>query len=120
MSRRNSVQSFPIVEIDTSKIPDWPVPVYPTEEGLPHSCFCMRYINKSDRDIYISYDGINKHDLVPAGETVQINFGDNTMEALMGSAGMLCAGTKVHIMLRTKGPGNGNFYIAGYYFMPGR
>jgi hypothetical protein len=120
MSRRNSVQSLSLVEIDISKLSDLPLPVYTDDYGLPHSCFCMRYINKSDQDIYISYDGFKKNDIVPAGETVQINFGDNTMEALMGSAGMLCAGTRIHVMLPTKEPGKGTLYIAGYYFMPGR
>ena len=120
MSRRNSVQSLPMIEIDTSKLGEFPFVVYP-EEGLPFSCFCMRYINKSDHDVAISYDnGVTKHDIVLANQTVQLNFGDNIMEALMGSVGMLCGGTKLTVMLHEKGPAKGSFYIVGYYFMPGR
>jgi len=41
--------------------------------GLPNSCFKIRIINNSDRDVTISFDGTTNHDFLKSGETYELN-----------------------------------------------
>lgn len=38
-------------------------------DGFPPRVFSIKLVNNSDRDLEISYDGINSHDFVKTGET---------------------------------------------------
>ena len=58
---KNSVAAIPLTEIDVSTIDGSCV------LQLPESCFLLRYVNRSDRDIIIGYKNIDEiHEVVPA------------------------------------------------------
>ena len=65
---KNSVATIPLTQIDVSTINGSCV------MQLPESCFMMRYVNMSDRDIVISYNSVIPHEFIPAGQSVTLTF----------------------------------------------
>lgn len=78
--------------------------------GLPEACFMIRIINDCNRDVTVSYDGVNDHDFVPTDTSIQLNFQTNSQPN--NFIAKLAAGTKIYV----KGvAGIGNVLLAGYY-----
>ena len=78
--------------------------------GLPTACVIMRIINNSDKDVTVSYDGINDHDFVRTGTSFAIDAQTNAQPSSLKSC--FAAGTKIYV----KGnAGAGLVYIAGYF-----
>jgi hypothetical protein len=106
---KNSVASIPLTEIDVSTIDGSCV------MQLPESCFMLRYVNRSDRDIVIGYHNIDQtHELIPAHESVTLTF----QATAVPTHGYLPEGT--YLYASCKPDGKGSLYIIGYYFVAGR
>ena len=78
--------------------------------GLSHSCFKIRFINHSNVNVTVSYDGVNAHDIIAAGANVSLDFQNNAGPS--GYVAMMPKGTKIFV---SGGAGNGLFYVGGYY-----
>ena len=77
--------------------------------NLDEACFLIRTINDSNTDVFISYNGINYHDFVPAGETLELSFqAINRYPAKK----VFPRGQQVWLL---GAAGVGNIYLAGYY-----
>ena len=75
-----------------------------------HALFLLRIINATNEDISISYDGLNAHEYLIAGQTLQINTQQNALPN--GNVALF----KNDFTVWVKGTaGAGNVYLAGYY-----
>ena len=78
--------------------------------GLEQPCFYVRIINASDEDVTISYDGVDDHDYLPAGQTLTLPLQSHSQPS--NYVAQMKAGAKVYV----KGTaGAGSIYIAGYF-----
>lgn len=77
---------------------------------LTEACFLIRVINASNVEVFISYDGVNYHDHVPAGLAIQLPFQNNSSPnnyvAIMPKNSMIYVRGNVGI---------GFIAVAGYY-----
>ena len=105
---KNSVATIPLTEIDVSTINGSCV------MQLPESCFLIRYVNRSDRDIMISYKHDIPHEIIPAHESVTLTF----QATAVPTCGYLPEGTSFYASCKPNG--TGSLYIIGYYFVAGR
>lgn len=105
---KNSVATIPLTEIDVSTINGSCV------MQLPESCFLIRYVNRSDRDILISYKHDISHEIIPAHESVTLTF----QATAVPTCGYLPEGTSFYASCKPNG--TGYLYIIGYYFVAGR
>lgn len=64
---KNTIAAIPMASLSSATLTDTYQPLNGT--GLPQPCYMIRFINNSSIDIIISYDGINDHDFVIAGES---------------------------------------------------
>ncbi len=80
-------------------------------KGIPAACIIIRIVNDSNRDVTVSYDGVNDHEFVPSLSSVVLNFQTNAQPSPLVSC--LSAGTKIYV----KGAvlGTNSVYLAGYY-----
>ena len=82
----------------------------PVNGTLPAGCFFVRFINDSDSDVTISYDGETDHDYLRAGETLEIYTQNNALPS--GNVALFKTGTVPYL----KGdPGTGTIYFSAYY-----
>lgn len=79
--------------------------------GLTGPTVLLRIYNASDKDIYISYDGVTAHDFVPSSQWMTLNFQANS--GPNNYMAMLKKGTIVYV--RGTGAGTGLIYLASYY-----
>jgi len=79
---------------------------------LPNACFMIRFLNRSNRIVAVSYDGINTHDAVPADSEYTINF--QQFHQPNGEVVWLKQGTQVYLMGNPVGA-NGVILLCGYY-----
>ena len=49
----------------------------PFNAAFEHPCFMLRINNTSDGGIFLSYDGVNAHEFIPAFGELEINFQTN-------------------------------------------
>ena len=75
----------------------------------------LRFINQSNVDAYISYDGVTNHDLVAAGTQANLNFQTNALPTNYSAA--LPQGITVYLMGLVAGVGE--VTITGYYIKSG-
>lgn len=78
--------------------------------GLTAPCFKIRIANNSNQAITVSYDGVNDHEYIIGGQTLELN----TQENAQPSAGvaLIKKGTIVYL----KGTaGTGTIAFSGYY-----
>ena len=84
-------------------------PIWPGT-GLPESCFLIRIINGSNTAVSLSYDGVNVHEIIPAGLVAQLSFQNNSQPnnktALLAKASNVCF---------VGNAGVGDLYFVGYY-----
>ena len=108
MAAKNRVNNITLTSIDSATFTG-ALQVINTN-GLDESCFLIRIINNSDKDITISYDGLIDHDFVGTLSTLQLPAQSNAQPSSFISN--ISKGTKVYV----KGAaGTGLVYLAGYY-----
>lgn len=107
---QNFVQAIPMSIFNAATLD--PITKQPiNSSGLPNACFLIRIVNDSDRDIFISYDGIADHDFLRTGESLQLPFESNSSPN--NYVANLRAGTKVY--LSGVAGGSGSIYLIGYF-----
>ncbi len=108
---KNSVGVLPLIEIDTPYLDG----SFNILTILHESCFMLRYINRSNKDIFISYNGRELHDIIPAQDSVQLLF-NNKIGSQLG--GFMYKDTTIYGSCVSNA--KGSLYISGYYFIAGR
>lgn len=112
MGVKNSVHAITRASFDTSTLTA-NYQIVDTS-GLEFACFALRFINISDSNIDLSYDGTNDHDIIPANSSIPIN--TQTNHTPYAGIAYFSKGTKIYV----KGAATaGTFYIVGYYQDPG-
>lgn len=108
MAAKNIVLPILLSSFDTLTLD---VPFQLITAGLPASCTILRFINNSDRDITISYDGVTAHEFLPLESELTLNFQSNSQPS--GLVSCMPARTKIYASGLTLG--TGFLYLAGYY-----
>ena len=113
MIQKNYVQSIVLRSVDSATLAadTWDVI---TEAGagvkLEASCFLIRITNDSNKDVIISFDGSNEHEIVLAASSLELNFQTNSSPAAQVSK--LRKGSSVYARGTA---GTGLIYLSGYY-----
>lgn len=81
--------------------------------GLDEACFNLKIHNASNIAITISYDGVNDHDYLPAGQTILFDFQTNSQPK--NYVANFAKGTVVYVASVTGAAGAGLVYLSGYY-----
>jgi len=107
MATSNKIISVPRVTFDSASLTGSYQSI--SAGGIPNPVVVIRFVNDSDADFSISFDGATDHDIVLAGTEHSLNatslFGDNARGA------QFAQGTKIYV----KGSaGTGLFYVVGY------
>jgi len=105
---KNFVQAIDLVSIDAATFTG-NLQIFNTN-GLDEACTIIRIINDCDEDVTISYDGTTEHDYVRSGDTLQLDFQQNSLPG--GRVSMMKQGTVLWI---SGAAGTGFVYLAGYY-----
>ena len=79
--------------------------------GFANPCFLLRFINETNLDVTISYDGSTANDVIKAGTTAEIYTQQNALPA--SNIALFRKGTTVYV--KSTGAGTGSLYLAGYY-----
>ena len=79
--------------------------------GLPNSCYKIRLVNNSDRDITISFDGTTNHDFLRADDTYELNLLSGNLPNDYGVR--VRQGTVIYVS--GLAGGSGLVYLSGYY-----
>jgi len=105
---KNYVAAIPMTSIDAATFTGNYQAI--NAAGLPEACMLVRLINDSNRDVTISYDGVNPHDYVPSTERLELNLQANSQPN--GYVALLKQGTVLYVAAAA---GTGFVYLAGYY-----
>lgn len=106
MAVRNSVAAIQLGAINANVFNG----AYQLIGGIPQACFMLRFINNTDEDVLVSYDGVTDNDVVVHGTTVQLEPQTNSQPN-----NYICVFPK-GLTIYVKGAnGTGEFYVAGYY-----
>jgi len=81
------------------------------DAGIEGALCFIRITNDSDTDVYISYDGVNDHEFIEAGERIEVYFQANS--APTNYVSKLKKYTVIYI--RGNAQSTGYIYVAGYY-----
>lgn len=109
MAVKNSIQAIELTSIDSATFTGAYQAI--NASGLDNSCFMIRIINNSNRDITISYDGTNDHDFVQDTLSLQVNFQTNAQPNT--NIANIRKGTIVYV--KGTAGGTGLVYLAAYY-----
>jgi hypothetical protein len=105
---RNFVDAVEMIGLDSAAMLAGYQPI--DADGLTYPCFYVRVINASNEDVTISYDGVEDHDYLPAGETLTLPLQSHSQPS--NYVAQMKAGAKVYV----KGTaGAGNIYLSGYF-----
>lgn len=110
MSVKKKVEALTMITYDVSLLAGT-YALITAAAGLLESCIMVKFINDSDRNVTISYDGTNDHDIIRDTTEILYNFQTNA-QPTTGFA-QLAKGTKVYI--KAAAGGTGTFYLVGYY-----
>lgn len=109
MAVKNYVLAIPLTSIASSTVGGTYAAINPT--GLPNACFELRITNNSNKDITISYDGINDHEYLPTASAALQIYGQQGAQPSSFIANF-AKGTVIWV----KGTaGTGNIYLSGFY-----
>jgi hypothetical protein len=106
MAVRNSVSAIQLGAVNANTFNG----AYQLVGGIPHACFMLRFINNTNEDVLISYDGVTDNDVVVHGTTAQISAQTNSQPN-----NYICVFAKGLTIYVKAVNGAGEFYIAGYY-----
>lgn len=106
MSVSDKIKAMPLISVNANTFDG----AYHSIGKLPHPCSVIRFNNKTNKDITISFDGVIDNEYLISGESLtipsQLNAQPTNNRALFPS------GTSIFI----KGDvGAGFVYISGYY-----
>lgn len=111
MAFKNIVQPLVLKTIDASTLTTSYKPINPS--GVAQPCSIIKITNTSDRPIYISYNGIDDHDIILAGTTQVFDFQSNAQPSVF------VANLPRHTIVYAKGSGgSGIIAISGWYQEP--
>jgi hypothetical protein len=79
--------------------------------ALPQSCFLIRLINGGTTNVTISYDGVTDHDVIIAGQTLQLPTPINTLPNSRGA--QFAKGLIIYV--RGAAGTTGTVTLAAYY-----
>lgn len=114
MSQKNAVWPMPLMFVDTDDIATdtWTVAVDDDDnEIVGYPLIMLRITNASSQDIYISFDGVNKHEFIEANSRIEINFQAN--QSPNNQVSKLPSNTKLYV----QGPTSQDEYVyfSGYF-----
>ncbi len=110
MPVQNKVSASTLISYDTSAF-DGAYHLMTAAAGTLHPAQILQYVNNSNRDVTISYDGTNDHDIIRDDSDRQYGFATNSIPQT--SICVLAKGTKVYV--KGTAGGTGLFYLVGYY-----
>jgi hypothetical protein len=110
MALKNTIKPVPLQLLNSTALSA--VLFTPFPNPLPQACFMIRLINRSNRLITVSYDGVNAHDVVFAEENLTLNFEQNSQPT--NEFAWMKKGTQVYLLGNPIGA-NGFIYLCGYY-----
>lgn len=106
MAVRNSISAIALAAVNANTFNG----TYQLVGGIPHACFMLRFINNTNEDVLISYDGVTDNDVIVHGTTAQIESQTNSQPN-----NFTCLFPKGMQIWVKAANGAGEFYIAGYY-----
>ena len=106
MATKNSVLPIAMTSINATGVST----AYATinASGTTNSCIILRLVNNTNKNLIVSFDGINDHDFVKAGEILELSPTSN----YAGIPGFK-KGTVIHV--KSDAAGTGLAYLSGYY-----
>jgi len=108
MAVKNKVLAIPLTNVASSTLGASYLPINAT--GLANPCFLIRITNASNKDVTISYDGVNDHEYLVSATFMDINAQTNSQPNT--NIANFATGTVVYV----KGTaGTGIIYLSGYY-----
>ena len=110
MALRNLIKNIPLSVYDAADLAGHYDRVNP--EGLPESCFMIIITNGSDKNIFVSTDGIIDHEYILAGQASPLKGIDFFTEN-----GYRCQWRKqtIYYIRSLEGAGEGTITLSGYY-----
>ncbi len=83
--------------------------------GLPfgHAIRIVRIINTTNAAVFISYDGLTDHDIVPSGAFVLYDYGSNA--AINSGIFEQAKGTQAYVKLVGAAAASGSLYLVAIY-----
>lgn len=102
----DKIKAIPLMSVDANTFDG----AYHSIGKLPHPCSVIRFNNKSNRDIFISFDGATDNEYIMTLESLTIPAQLNSQPT--NKKALFPAGTSIFI----KGAvGAGLVYLSGYY-----
>ena len=105
---KNGIKAMPALIIDSATLTGGYDPF--DAAGLTQACSIIRIVNDSNTNIGVSYDGVDTHEVINSGDSIQLTFQSNSRPnnkvALMAKGSNICA---------IGAAGVGNIYLIGYY-----
>lgn len=108
MSQKNNVIPLILSSLDATKIG---AGTWSTFDPLTGACFWLRIINNSDTDVFISYNGSDRHEYIKAGDSIECNFQTNSSPS--NKVAKVKKGTIIYV--QGSPAQGGDIYLAGYY-----
>jgi len=110
MTKKNAIYPLVLTSVDATAIAidTW---TYFDAEGIEGSCFLLRITNDSDADVFISYNGDDRHEFIAAGDTIDMNFQTNSSPS--GHVSKVAKWTRLSV--QGTAAQAGDVYLSGYY-----
>ena len=109
MAVKNVVQAIPLTSFDTASLTTSFQVLNST--GLAFPCFLIRLVNNSDKDITISYNGVDAMEFVPKTSSLQLDFQTNSQPN--NKVAIFPKGQKIYV--KGASAGTGLIYLSGYF-----
>jgi len=108
MAVKNIIMAIPLTNIASSALTTTYQAINPG--GIPHSCCILRLNSTSSTSVTISYDGVNDHEFLLAGDSFTIAVQNNAQP------NNFIANFPLGTVVYAKGTaGTGALYLSGYY-----
>lgn len=79
-------------------------------DGLDGPCFLIKVTNASSEPIFVSYDGVNDHDVLLDDAEFNVDFQNNSRPG--NKVALLPKGTRIYVRGNA---GQGFIYLSGWY-----
>lgn len=80
--------------------------------GLTQPCFFIRINNATNRDVFLSFDGVTEHEFLSAGQVLELSTQTNSQPS--NYVALFSSNTKIYVKTNG-GAGTGALYISGWY-----
>jgi hypothetical protein len=108
MAVKSIIQAIPLTSLGSGSVSGTYAAI--NSAGLPNPCSILRIINNSNKDVTVSFDGINDHEFVPTLTSVHLSLQSNAQPNTLSA--VIPQGTIVYIKGTT---GTGTVYLVGYF-----